>query len=168
MTRSRLLLGRRAIIGYAAMGAVSTILTACGRGGTATDTPKAAGATTAATTAAPTAASAATPARAAGASKGDPLPVRYFAWIEGATHGDFGRSFRSYTPVATMYRQRIGNTALLTLCAVTIGALVAIPLGTLAAYRRGSALDTIAQFVAVLGSAVPGFWIAFVLIEGVS
>src|SRR5215471_18481842 len=61
----------------------------------------------------------------------DPLPVRYFDWLKGALHGDFGRSFRSYAPVLTMYRTRIGNTALLAACAVLIGALVAIPLGTL-------------------------------------
>lgn len=98
----------------------------------------------------------------------DPLPVRYFDWLKGAVHGDFGRSFRSYTPVLTMYRTRIGNTALLAGCAVLLGALVAIPLGTLAAYRRGTAIDALAQFVAVLGSAVPGFWIALVLIYAFS
>ncbi len=48
----------------------------------------------------------------------DPLVVRYLDWLRNATHGDFGRSFRSYTPVATIYRQRIGNTALLAGCAV--------------------------------------------------
>jgi peptide/nickel transport system permease protein len=94
----------------------------------------------------------------------DPLPVRYFDWLKGAVRGDFGHSFRSYAPVLTMYRTRIGNTALLAGCAVLLGALVAIPLGTLAAFHRGSAIDALAQFVAVLGSAVPGFWIALVLI----
>jgi len=94
----------------------------------------------------------------------DPLPIRYLDWLKGAAHGDFGRSFRSYTPVLTMYRERIGNTALLAACAVLLGMLVALPLGTLAAYRRGSAIDAVAQVVAVLGSAVPGFWIALVLI----
>lgn len=94
----------------------------------------------------------------------DPFPIRYFAWMQGAFRGDFGRSFRSYTPVLTLYRQRIGNTALLAGCAILLAALIAIPLGTLAAYRRGGILDTVAQFVVVLGAAVPGFWIAFVLI----
>ncbi len=94
----------------------------------------------------------------------EPLPVRYLNWLGGAFHGDFGRSFRSYTPVAQMYLERIGNTALLAGCAVLLGALVAIPLGTLAAYHRGGALDSIAQFLAVFGSAVPGFWIALVFI----
>src|SRR5215475_11069967 len=43
----------------------------------------------------------------------DPLPVRYITWLGGAVHGDFGRSFRSYTPVTSLYLERIGNTALL-------------------------------------------------------
>jgi ABC-type dipeptide/oligopeptide/nickel transport system permease component len=94
----------------------------------------------------------------------DPLPLRYLTWIRGAVRGDFGRSFRSYTPVRTLYSQRIANTALLAGCAVLLAALIAIPLGTLAAYRRGGVLDAIAQCVAVVGAAVPGFWIAFVLI----
>jgi peptide/nickel transport system permease protein len=48
--------------------------------------------------------------------------------------------------------------------AILIGVVVAVPLGTLAAYRRGRVLDRVAQIVAVLGSAVPGFWIALVFI----
>jgi len=94
----------------------------------------------------------------------DPLPTRYLHWLVSALHGDFGRSFRSYTSVAALYRDRIGNTALLAICAVLLGALVAIPLGTVAAYHRGGAIDGIAQVVAVCGSAIPGFWVAFVSI----
>jgi peptide/nickel transport system permease protein len=94
----------------------------------------------------------------------DPLIVRYLNWLRGAVHGDFGRSFRTYTPVTTLYRQRIGNTALLAGCATLLSALVAIPLGVLAATHRGRAIDTVAQCVAVLGAAMPGFWVALVLI----
>jgi peptide/nickel transport system permease protein len=94
----------------------------------------------------------------------DPLPVRYLTWVSGAVRGDFGRSFRSYTPVLQLYADRIGNTAVLAGAAILIGMAVAVPLGTLAAYRRGRALDRFAQGIAVFGSAVPGFWIAFVFI----
>lgn len=94
----------------------------------------------------------------------DPLSVRYLEWLRNALRGDFGRSFRSYTPVTQLYRDRIGNTALLAGSGALLSALVAIPLGVLAAYRRGRPLDGLAQFVAVLGAAVPGFWIAFVFI----
>ena len=94
----------------------------------------------------------------------DPLPVRYADWLAGAIRGDFGRSFRSYEPVTTLYRERFGATALLALCAAVCGALIAIPLGTIAAYRRGGMLDTIAQLLAVIGSAVPSFWVALIAI----
>ena len=94
----------------------------------------------------------------------DPLPTRYFDWLRNALHGDFGRSFRSYTPVTRLYRERFGNTALLAGTAALFAALVAIPLGILAAFHRGGPLDGFAQFIAVLGAAVPGFWIALVLI----
>jgi len=94
----------------------------------------------------------------------DPLPVRYVTWLGGAVHGDFGRSFRSYTPVTSLYLERIGNTALLAAVAIGLGVLIALPLGTVAAYRRGGVVDRLAQAVAVLGSALPGFWIALVFI----
>jgi peptide/nickel transport system permease protein len=94
----------------------------------------------------------------------DPLPVRYLDWLAGAIRGDFGNSFRSYTPVLNLYVDRIGNTAVLAGAAIGLGVIVAIPLGTLAAYNRGRPVDRLAQSVAVLGSAVPGFWIALVFI----
>ena len=93
----------------------------------------------------------------------DPLITRYLTWLRGATHGDFGRLFRSYTPVALLYRERIGNTALLAGLAALLAALIGILLDP-AAYHRGGALDGFAQCVAVLGAALPGFWIALVLI----
>jgi peptide/nickel transport system permease protein len=94
----------------------------------------------------------------------DPLPMRYATWLSGALHGDFGRSFRSYTPVTQLYADRIGNTALLALVALLVGVVTASPLGMFAAYHRGGISDRVAQVVAVVGSAVPGFWIALVLI----
>lgn len=94
----------------------------------------------------------------------DPLPIRYGHWLLGILHGDFGRSFRSDAPVSQLYLDRIGATALLANTAAIVGALIAIPLGTVAAYHRGTLVDGIAQIVAVIGSAVPGFWLALVAI----
>ena len=92
----------------------------------------------------------------------EPLPVRYGDWLLGALHGNFGRSFRTDDPVTSLYLHRIGATALLALVAAVAGALIAVPLGTVAAYRRNSAVDAVAQVVAVIGAAVPGFWLALV------
>lgn len=92
----------------------------------------------------------------------DPLVVRYLDWVGHALRGDLGRSFRSYHPVTDLYRERLPPTLALAALATLLSVVVAIPLGTLAAYRRGGPLDSLAQFVAVLGAAVPSFWVALI------
>jgi peptide/nickel transport system permease protein len=94
----------------------------------------------------------------------EPLPVRYVDWLTDAVRGDLGRSFRSYRPVTELYMDRLPATVALAVLAMALSALVAVPLGTLAAYHRGRALDNLAQIVAVAGSAIPGFWIALIFI----
>jgi peptide/nickel transport system permease protein len=94
----------------------------------------------------------------------DPLPVQYLHWLGSALRGDFGRSFVSYDPVLGLYLGRIGATALLAVCATALATGIAVPLGILAALRRGGPLDAVAQLVAVVGAAVPGFWIGLLLI----
>jgi peptide/nickel transport system permease protein len=94
----------------------------------------------------------------------DPLPVQYMNWLGGALHGDFGRSFRSYTPVSDLYLSRIGATALLASVATLLSLLIGLPLGILAAYQRGRIADRVAQIVVALGGSMPGFWIGLLLI----
>jgi peptide/nickel transport system permease protein len=94
----------------------------------------------------------------------DPMPVQYVNWIGGALHGDFGRSFRSYTPVTELYLSRIGATALLACVATLLSLIIALPLGVLAAYQRGRMADRVAQIVVALGGSMPGFWIGLLLI----
>jgi peptide/nickel transport system permease protein len=92
-----------------------------------------------------------------------PMPERYLLWLTHALRGDFGRSFRSYRPVAALYRERLPATAALAAAAVALTATIALPLGMLAAYHRGRVLDAVAQLVAVAGAAIPGFWLALLL-----
>ena len=94
----------------------------------------------------------------------DPLPVQYVNWIAGAVHGDFGRSFRSYTPVTELYLSRIGATALLATVATLLSVAIALPLGLLAAYQRGRLADRLAQIVVAVGGSMPGFWIGLLLV----
>ena len=96
----------------------------------------------------------------------DPLPVQYFNWLGGAVHGDFGRSFRSYTPVTELYLSRLPATALLASVSTIMSLIVALPLGVLAAYQRGRIVDRLAQIVVALGGSMPGFWIGLLLILG--
>ncbi len=94
----------------------------------------------------------------------DPLAVRYVDWLVGAARGDFGRSFRSYQPVTSLYLSRLPATLALAGVAALLSVAVAIPFGALAAYHRGRFLDGLAQLIALTGAAVPGFWIALVFI----
>src|SRR5579859_3707552 len=94
----------------------------------------------------------------------DPLPVQYLNWLAGAVHGDFGRSFRSYDPVLQLYLSRIGATALLACVSTLLSLLIALPLGLLAAYHRGTPIDRLAQFIVAIGGSMPGFWVGLLLI----
>ncbi|NTV65257.1 MAG: ABC transporter permease, partial [Oscillochloris sp.] len=90
----------------------------------------------------------------------DPLVPRYLRWLVGALHGDFGASYRSGRAVWATYRERFPATLLLAGLTLALSLAAALPLGVIAALRRGSALDTLLQAVAVLGAAAPGFWVA--------
>jgi peptide/nickel transport system permease protein len=94
----------------------------------------------------------------------EPILVRYVDWLTHALRGDLGRSFRSYKPVVELYAERLPATMLLAGTAATISISIAIVLGTLAAYRRGTWIDALAQLVAVVGASVPGFWMALIAI----
>lgn len=94
----------------------------------------------------------------------DPLPVQYVRWLGDALRGDFGRSFRSYTPVSELYLGRLGATGLLAVVSTLLSVAIALPLGLAAAYHRGRWPDTLAQVVVALGGSMPGFWIGLLLI----
>jgi ABC-type dipeptide/oligopeptide/nickel transport system permease component len=91
-----------------------------------------------------------------------PFSVRYVEWVSGALRGDLGRSYRSYEPVSHLYLDRLGATILLAAVAGGLSVLIGAPLGLVAAYRRGTKLDLFSRIIALLGAAIPGFWIALV------
>ena len=93
-----------------------------------------------------------------------PLPVRYLRWLGAAVRGDLGTSLRSGSPVITDLSERFPATLELSLAAFLLGACIAIPLGIGAARRRGSILDHAARLFAILGSSLPGFFSAYLLI----
>ncbi len=97
-----------------------------------------------------------------------PLPAQFFLWLARAAQGDFGRSFASGIPVADLIRLRFPATLELAVSAVLLTILVAIPVGTLAAVRRGGPFDVIVRGFSVVGLAVPNFWIGILLIIGMA
>ncbi len=90
--------------------------------------------------------------------------VRYFHWVFGLLHGDFGTSYTYRTPVAGMIGQRLWVSLPLALLALTLSTLIAFPAGILAATRRGSARDLGVMGVTQLGVAVPNFWFAMLMV----
>ena len=62
-----------------------------------------------------------------------PLVVQYGAFLAGVARGDLGRSFRTGQPVTQEIKRRLGDTAILALCAMAVAIAVAIPLGIIAA-----------------------------------
>lgn len=93
-----------------------------------------------------------------------PVPVRYLIWLRNLLQGDMGVSTQTHEPVWEMIRDRIGPTLTLTGTALLISLLIAIPLGILAAIKPYSIWDNISSFLAFIGSSLPGFFVALMLI----
>src|SRR5256886_10892366 len=93
-----------------------------------------------------------------------PLYVQYVIWIDNVVHGDWGRSITTHEPVAGAITERLPATIELGVVALMWSLLVAIPLGTIAAVRRGSVVDKLATGIAVAGVSVPNFFIGIGLI----
>ncbi len=92
-----------------------------------------------------------------------PWHVQYLDYVARAVRGDFGVSYRQRQPVFGLIMERLPATAQLALTALALASLVAIPMGVIAATRRGSAADYVAQLIAMTGQAIPPFWLALML-----
>ena len=93
------------------------------------------------------------------------LPVQYWVFISKAAQGDFGRSIKGQMPVLEMLKDRLPHSLKLGAAALGIAVLLAFPLGVVAAVKKGTMLDTLANIVAVLGQSLPQFWVGIVLIQ---
>jgi peptide/nickel transport system permease protein len=82
----------------------------------------------------------------------------------GLLQGDFGHSMVDNTAVTSQLFDRLPNTILLTVTAILLGIAISIPVGILAARRRGTRVDNALTSLAVVGVAVPQFWLGLMLI----
>jgi peptide/nickel transport system permease protein len=94
----------------------------------------------------------------------EPLPQQYALYMGRMLHGDLGRSVRNKLPVTQAVGERLPATLELGLAALLWSLLVAVPMGTLAALRRGRALDAVASGLTVAGISVPNFVLGILLI----
>jgi len=94
-----------------------------------------------------------------------PVIVQYFDFLKKAVlHGDFGESFVAKVPAVRLLGERFPATLRLTVAALIFVNLVAIPVGVIAAIRRYSLLDNLATFAALMGQAMPLYWLGIMLI----
>lgn len=94
-----------------------------------------------------------------------PMVEQYLQWIGGVLfHGDFGMSLWRQTPVADMLAARLPVTLELSLLALTIALAIALPIGILSAVRQDTTADYIARSFSIFMLAVPGFWIATIVV----
>lgn len=95
----------------------------------------------------------------------DPIPVQYLTWVGNVLQGDLGRSTATHQPVADAIVKRLPVTAMLAVYALTISIVIAMPLGILAAIKRGTRWDLLASSLSVFGVAMPSFWLAILMIS---
>jgi peptide/nickel transport system permease protein len=93
-----------------------------------------------------------------------PLYEQYLRWLAAALHGDFGLSVRSGQPVLPEILARFPLTFELALFAMVIALALGIPIGIVAAVRRDSAVDLAGRLFALIGLALPNFWLGTLII----
>ena len=93
-----------------------------------------------------------------------PLHEQYIVWIAQLAQGDLGISLKTYQPVRKELFERLPNTLLLTISALLVALLLAIPIGVIAALKRNSWIDHFTTILSTLGQSVPAFWLGLMLI----
>ncbi|HEX7040562.1 MAG TPA: ABC transporter permease [Trueperaceae bacterium] len=98
----------------------------------------------------------------------DPLPVQYVAWLAQLARGDLGLSLRTNERVLGLIGSKLPVTIELAVLSMLVAVAIALPIGVLAAVRRGTAVDYGGTVFALTGISVPNFWLGIMLILLVS
>lgn len=93
-----------------------------------------------------------------------PLPVQFVVFLRDALTGDFGHSYLWNMPAMDLVLERLPATLELALAGLVFALALAVPLGVLSAVHRGGWIDNAAKLFAMLGQAMPGFWVGLLLI----
>jgi peptide/nickel transport system permease protein len=93
-----------------------------------------------------------------------PILTQFFIWGTRTLQGDFGESFFFKKQVAELILERLEPTLSLALITIVLAVIIAVPLGTIAAWRHGGWLDGIVMGFSVLGFSIPVFVIGYLLI----
>jgi ABC-type dipeptide/oligopeptide/nickel transport system permease component len=93
-----------------------------------------------------------------------PWYIQYVKYMSGLMRGDLGTSIVSQQPVARQIFERFPNTLLLTVSAMFLALLIALPAGIISAARKNRPEDFLAMLFAMIGVSMPNFWLGLVLI----
>jgi peptide/nickel transport system permease protein len=94
-----------------------------------------------------------------------PWPVQYLDFLSKAVRGDFGTSLRTTEPAFSLVLQRMPATLELTVASLVFSTLGAVPLGIISAVRRSTLPDYLSMTFAIIGQAVPVFWLGMLMIQ---
>ena len=94
-----------------------------------------------------------------------PIYVQYGIFLANAARGDFGRSIRTKRVVIASIKEALPNSMKLVVVSMVMAILISIPLGVMAAVKKGAFIDTFARVVAGLGQSLPTFWVGLMLIQ---
>jgi peptide/nickel transport system permease protein len=94
-----------------------------------------------------------------------PLILQYLYFLGQLLRGDLGQSIFLNMPVLSALADRAEPTFFLTLFSILIASAIALPVGILAAYKRGSLFDQVATTLAMLAASIPSFWLGLILIQ---
>ncbi len=99
-----------------------------------------------------------------------PLPEQYLSFLANLTRGDFGNSLKARTSAFDLVMDRLPATLELTVFAMLVATVFAIPIGIVSAINRGTPLDGGVMLLAMLGQSIPSFWLGlmFILFVGLT
>ena len=94
----------------------------------------------------------------------DPLYIQYFRFLAQILHGDFGESLYYKQSTLSLIMNRLPATIQLTFAGILVAIVIGIPLGIIAATKKGSVVDSVVRIIAICGQAIPSFWLGLMMI----
>lgn len=94
----------------------------------------------------------------------DPLYIQYFRFLAQILHGDFGESLYYKQSTLSLIMNRLPATIQLTFAGILVATVIGIPLGIIAATKKGSMVDSVVRIIAISGQAIPSFWLGLMMI----
>ncbi len=93
-----------------------------------------------------------------------PVAVQYWRWLRSAVQGDLGISLETGVPVAALVMDRLRNSLILVVTAMTLATVVGVIVGVVSAVRPGSLFDRAGMLFVLFGNSMPAFWLGILLI----